>query len=136
MTVSPSTPTMVFIHSGDIVFAASFEQNTAQRVKPGNSVEVAFDAVPGRVFAGKLTTLAEAIAEGQLQTTGSLLNPSDRSKSAGRMMARIDLSDDVSSYHLPPGSVAQVAVYSEHWQALAVIRRILLRMKSWMNFVL
>ena len=36
---------------------------------------------------------------------------------------------------LPPGAVAQVAVYSEHWQPIAMVRRILLRMKSWMNYV-
>jgi hypothetical protein len=37
---------------------------------------------------------------------------------------------------LPPGAVAQVAVYSERWQPIAVVRRILLRMKSWMNYVI
>jgi hypothetical protein len=65
-----------------------------------------------------------------------LLNPEDRSKSAGRAMVRVDLNDDVTSFRLPPGAVAQVAVYSDHWQPIAVVRRILLRMKSWMNYVI
>lgn len=135
MSVSPATPTMVFIHSGDTVFSASFDQTSLPRLKVGNSAEIAFDAIPGRVFAGKVTAFAEAVAQGQLQTTGSLLNPEDRSKSAGRAMLRIDLTDDMTGYHLPPGAVAQVAVYSEHWQPIAIVRRILLRMKSWMNYV-
>jgi hypothetical protein len=37
---------------------------------------------------------------------------------------------------LPAGAVAQVAVYSDHWQSIAVVRRTLLRMKSWMNYVI
>ena len=71
-----------------------------------------------------------------MQVTGALLNPEDRSKSAGRAMVRIDLTDDMTGFRLPPGAVAQVAVYSEHWQPIAVVRRILLRMKSWMNYVI
>jgi multidrug resistance efflux pump len=135
MVVSPSTPTMVFIHGGDIVFAASFGQNTISRVNVGTSAEAAFDAVPGRVFSGKVIAVADAIEPGQLQTTGSLLNPEDRSKSAGRFVVRIS-TDNLQGYHLPPGAVAQVAVYSDHWGAIAVVRRILLRMKSWVNYVI
>lgn len=135
MVVSPSTPTMVFIHSGDIVFAASFEQSAIQRVGVGSSAEAAFDAVPGRVFTGTVTTFANAIARGQLQTTGNLLDPEDRSRSAGRFMVRIQLSGDLERFHVPPGSVAQVAVYSDHWRPIAVVRCILLRMKSWANYV-
>jgi multidrug resistance efflux pump len=136
MSVSPATPTMVFIHSGDTVFSASFGQNSLSRVQVGNEAEAAFDAVPGRVFKGKVSTFADAVAPGQLQVTGALLNPEDRSKSAGRAMVRVDLTDDMTGYRLPPGAVAQVAVYSEHWQPIAVVRRILLRMKSWMNYVM
>jgi multidrug resistance efflux pump len=136
MSVSPATPTMVFIHSGDTVFSASFGQNTLSRVQVGNEAEAAFDAVPGRVFKGKISAFADAVAPGQLQVTGALLNPEDRSKSAGRAMVRVDLTDDMTGFRLPPGAVAQVAVYSDHWQPIAVVRRILLRMKSWMNYVM
>ena len=136
MSVSPATPTMVFIHSGDTVFSASFDQNSLPRVEVGSEAEAAFDAIPGQVFAGKVSAYADAVAPGQLQVTGTLLNPEDRSKSAGRAMVRIDLTDDMSGYRLPPGAVAQVAVYSEHWQPIAIVRRILLRMKSWMNYVM
>lgn len=135
MTVSPATPTMVFIHSGDVVFGASFPQNTIQRVKAGYEAEAAFDAIPGRVFAGKVAVLADAIAQGQLHTTGELINPEDRFKSRGQTVVRIDLTEDMKGYHLPPGAVAQVAVYSDHWRPVAVIRRILLRMKSWLNYL-
>ena len=50
-------------------------------------------------------------------------------------MAIIEIKDDLSSFHLPAGAVGQVATYTEHWHMFAIIRRILLRMKSWMNFV-
>lgn len=136
MSVSPSTPTMVFIHSGDTAFGASFDQNSLPRVEVGNKAEATFDAIPGRVFAGEVAAFADAVAPGQLQVTGTLIDADDRSKSAGRALVRIDLKYDMTSFRLPPGAVAQVAVYSDHWKPLAAIRRILLRMKAWMNYVI
>lgn len=135
MTVSLGTPTMVFIHGDDLVFAAAFAQNSISRLKVGSEAEAAFDAIPGRVFSGKVAALADAVPQGQLQSSGTLLNPEDRSKSAGDLLIRIDLTDSLQTLDLPPGAVAQVAVYSDHWVPTAVIRRVLLRMKSWLNYL-
>ena len=136
MTVSAATPTMVFIHGGDLVFAASFPQTATSRIESGSEIEAAFDAIPGRVFSGRVRMINEAIAPGQLQSAGTLLNPEDRSRSEGRLVVSMDLSEMPGDFRLPPGAVAQVAVYSEHWRPLAAIRRVLLRQKSWLNFVL
>ena len=73
---------------------------------------------------------------GQLQESGTLLNPEDRAKSQGLASVNIDILDDLSPYLLPAGATVQVAIYSGHWRAVAVIRRILLRMKAWMNYVI
>jgi hypothetical protein len=59
----------------------------------------------------------------------------DRANSPGLASVNIAITDDLSGYELPAGTIAQVAVYSNHWRAVAAIRRILLHMKSWMNYV-
>jgi multidrug resistance efflux pump len=135
MTASPSTPTMVFIHSANNVLSASFPQNVLQRINEGDKAEVALDAVPGRVFQAKVIVLADVISQGQLQAGGSLINPEDRRSVPGRAVTRLEITDDLSRYQLPAGSTAQVAIYTEHLSALAIIRRILLRMKAWMNYL-
>jgi hypothetical protein len=79
----------------------------------------------------------DAVAQGQLQPGGALLDPEER-VGQGRAIAEIDVDDDLSGYQLPGGAAAQVAVYTdytEHWHHFAIIRRILLRMKSWENYV-
>lgn len=131
-----SAPAMVFIHSEDKVFAAAFPQTVVQRLRSGAEAEIAFDAMPGRVFHGKVEALIDAVSQGQLQATGTLLNPEDRAKSPGMALVNIAIADDLSTYQLPAGATAQVAVYSDHWAPVAAIRRILLRMKSWLNYVL
>ena len=52
---------------------------------------------------------------------------------SGRALAEIEVTDDISAFHLPGGSVAQVAAYTEHWHEFS--RKILLRMKSWENYI-
>ena len=74
------------------------------------------------------------IAGGQLQTTGTLVNvggalPGDRA------LAILDLVDDVSGYQVPLGSVGEAAIYTEHFHELSLLRKILLRMRSWQNYV-
>jgi multidrug resistance efflux pump len=132
----PLRPVMVFVNTDtrDSELTAAFQQNSLQRVKPGDEAEVAFDAVPGRVFKAKVRLILDAIAAGQLQATGALIDVDART-SGGRALAIIDLDEDVSSYQLPVGAAAQVAVYTHHWHHLSTLRKILLRMRSWQNFV-
>jgi multidrug resistance efflux pump len=127
---------MVFVNTSkrDQALAAAFDQNALQRVVAGNDAEVAFDAVPGRVFKGNVRILVPAIAAGQLSTTATLIEPETRT-TAGRAVAVIDVTDDMSDYQIPLGATAQVAIYTEHWHHLSLLRKILLRMRSWENYI-
>jgi multidrug resistance efflux pump len=130
----PLRPVMVFIPGDDTALGAAFQQNALQRVRAGDEAEIAFDALPGRIIKGRVRTVIDAVAQGQVAPTGELIAPEQR-QGPGRAIATIDIEDDLSGYQVPAGAAAQVAVYTEHWHHFAIIRRILLRMKSWMNYV-
>ena len=70
---APLRPVMVFVNTDkrDQEFTAAFQQNSLQRVKAGDEAEAAFDAVPGRVFKGKVRLVLDAIAAGQLAGDGN-----------------------------------------------------------------
>lgn len=131
---APLRPVMVFIHTDDQQLAAGFQQNSLQRVRAGDEAEIAFDALPGQIIKGKVRHVIDAIATGQLQATGSLQDMG-ASMPGGRAVAVIDIEQDTSAYNLPGGSAAQVAVYTPFAHHFAIIRRILLRMRSWENYV-
>jgi multidrug resistance efflux pump len=131
---APLRPVMVFVHEDDRTLAAGFQQNALQNVRPGDEAEIAFDAVPGRIFKGKVQRVLDAIATGQLQATGSLQDMGERLP-GGRAVAVIELKQDMSAYNIPGGAAAQVALYTPYWHHFAIIRRILLRMRSWENYV-
>jgi multidrug resistance efflux pump len=131
---APLRPVMVFIHTDDRQLAAGFQQNALQRVRTGDEAEVAFDGIPGRVFKGNVKYVLDAIATGQLQATG-VLQDMGGDIPGGRAVALIDIDEDTSGYNIPGGAEAQVAVYTPFAHHFAIIRRILLRMRSWQNFV-
>lgn len=130
----PLRPVMVFRHAEMPVFAAGFLQNSAQRLIPGSHAEVVFPAVPGRVFQAKVHKVQDAIAQGQLQPTGGLIDP-DSIKGLGRVLVSIEFEEDLSAYQLVPGTTGVVAVYTKHMRHLDVIRKVLLRMNSWTNYL-
>lgn len=131
----PLRPVMVFRHDEEPVFGAAFLQNSAQRLIPGAHAEIAFPAVPGRIFHGKVERVQEAIAQGQLQPNGSIVDP-DTIKGAGRVVVAIRVEDeDLAKYQIVPGTAGVVAVYTEHFHHLAVIRKVLIRMNSWTNYL-
>jgi multidrug resistance efflux pump len=131
---APLRPVMVFVHEDDRTLAAGFQQNALQRVRAGDEAEVAFDAVPGRVFRGKVVRVLDAIAPGQFQATGSMQDMGERIP-GGRAVAVIDVEEDMSAYNIPGGAAAQVALYTPYWHHFAIIRRILLRMRGWQNYI-
>ncbi|MGB6348690.1 MAG: HlyD family secretion protein [Pseudolabrys sp.] len=133
---APLRPAMVFVNTEehDKELGAAFQQNSLQRVNAGDEAEIAFDAVPGRVFKGKVRLVLDAIAAGQLQASGTLVDFGALT-SGGRALAVIDIKEDLSGYQIPLGAAAQVAIYTEHFEHLSLLRKILLRMRSWENYV-
>ena len=132
----PLRPAMAFVNTDvrDQGLGAAFQQNSLQRVRTGDEAEVAFDAVPGRVFKGKVRIVLDAIAAGQIQATGTLIDYGARTE-GGRALALIDLEEDMSGYQVPVGAAAQVAIYTQYWHHVSLLRKILLRMRSWENYV-
>jgi multidrug resistance efflux pump len=132
----PLRPVMVFVNGEDMTLGAAFIQNSLQRVIVGDEAEVSFRAIPGRIFRGRVKALLSVMAQGELQPTGALLDPqAPERRRPGLALATIEMLDDLSAYQLPGGVSAEVAIYTHHWHHVAIMRKVLLRMNSWLNYV-
>lgn len=138
MAVSlPLRPVMVFVHDEGKQFIGWYRQNSLLRLKVGDDAEVAFDGIPGTVFGGKVQLILPGISEGQLQASGNMMNHTT-SPRPGRIPVVIEITDPAFEKYadsVPGGAYGQSAIYSEHVHHVAVMRRILLRMASWMNYL-
>jgi len=130
----PLRPTMVFVHEEQAPMIAAFRQNSALRLRAGYEAEIVFPSIPGRVFKGEVVQVLPTLAEGQLQNSGALVG-TQAFQAIGRVPVEIKVTDDLSEYGLPTGTRAQVAVYSDHFHHVAIMRKILLRMSSWQNYL-
>ncbi|MBF4560340.1 MAG: HlyD family secretion protein [Pseudomonadales bacterium] len=133
----PLRPSMVFIPEEGQYFAAWMRQNSLLRLSPGDEAEVAFDGIPGKVFQGRVKSVISVIAEGQVQPSGTLISFTG-SPPPGRVPVIIEITDpEFTPYRslMPGGAYGQAALYSQHFHHIAMMRKILLRMSAWMNYI-
>ena len=133
----PLRPVMVFVSGEGHYLIGWFRQNSLLRLEIDNEAEVAFDGIPGTVFSGEVRFVLPAMSEGQLQASGALFN-SELALRPGRIAVIIDITDPrFKDYvdRVPGGAYAQSAIYSKHFSHVAIMRKILLRMASWMNYL-
>lgn len=133
----PLKPAMVFVQESSFIYVGWYRQNSTLRLKPGYEAEMAFDAVPGKVFSGEVVQILPVLAEGEIQANGTLMNQNMRSRLPGRVPVQIKITDPrFEEYRdlLPGGAYGQTAIYSDHFSHVSIMRKILLRMSSWMSY--
>ena len=129
----PLKPVMVFVHAEKPRLFAAFLQNYVYRLKLGDEAEVLFRALPGRIFKGKIASILPVLAQGALQPSGTLISANRATYE--RVPVHIVLEEDTTKLNLPIGAAAEVAIYTEHVPDVAIIRKVLFRVKSWENYV-
>jgi multidrug resistance efflux pump len=132
----PLRPVMVFKHKEDRTLVGWYRQNSMLRIKPGSAAEVAFDGIPGKVFSAKVVSAIPAISEGQIQPSGTLINV-QHTRIPGRIPVLFEITDPRFEQYedmVMGGAFGQTAIYSEHFEHVAIMRKVLMRMASWMNY--
>jgi len=130
----PMAPVMTFINSDTEMFIAGFSQEPMQNIKVGNEAEVIYPGIPGRVFQAKVAQILPALAEGELSAKRDMFSLSTQLP-AGKIPVILTFEEDMSEFYIPMGSDAVVAIYSHRAHHIQILRRILLRVESWRNFM-
>ncbi|WP_345878151.1 HlyD family secretion protein [Shewanella algae] len=130
----PLRPVMTFVHQEERFFVGAFRQNSLLRLKPGFKAELIFRALSGKVFQAEVVEVLPAIGESQVQAQGQLYG-SSQIRLNGRPLVKLKPLDDLSQYHLPLGTNVEIAIYSDSFEHVSIMRKVLIRMKSWQNYL-
>jgi len=130
----PIAPLMTFVNTDSTAFIAGFSQQPMQNIKAGNKAEIVFPGIPGRIFQGHVERVLGVLAEGELSPDRAMVSIS-KQLPEGEIPVIIKIDSDLSNYFIPLGSDAEVAVYSKRWHHVIIIRKMLMRMLSWKNFL-
>ena len=129
----PLAPVMAFIDTSDTIIGVAIAQIDARYIEPGQSAEVTFKFMPGKVYRGKVESVLQAIATGQVQTSGLAVTP--KGDTSPPFVVRIRLDDAEIAQRLPAGSTGDAAIYTDHVKVAHIIRKVLLRQIAIMNYV-
>jgi RND family efflux transporter MFP subunit len=131
----PLRPLMTFVHKQKGIFVGWFRQNSLLRLKKGDDAEVILDALPGVILEGEVDYVIPTIGEGQVQPMADFLRFNQQTI-PGRVAVAINVTDErLQNYRLPGGLFGQAAIYTEQFHHVGIMRKVLLRMAGWMNYV-
>jgi multidrug resistance efflux pump len=123
-----------FVDMTETVVVAVFPMNLVQHVAPGDTVEIAFNSLPGQIATGKVDAVVEYTGEGQLDMT-AIIPEAKSIGSKGMLVVRIFLDDEELAKKLPLGAAGTTAIYTKFANAFHIITKITVRIKAWMNYV-
>lgn len=131
---------MTFIDAEGAWVTVDLRENQLQNIDPGDTAHLLFDAVPGRIFAGRVQSIAWGINPGRNMQGGLVVSqPSDRwFEPARRIPVRIELAggmDDWPRQARVGGKVDVVVFASGTDNPIAWIACGLQRVQSWASYL-
>lgn len=131
----PLNPVMTLVEAdGQVV--AFYAQNELTKVAPGNEAEFALETYPGRIVKGKVDSVVWAIGQGALPPSGTIPLSTLATQPPGKFAVKFDLADRDREVFLAAGAVGQAAIYTEHGAMLHVVRKVILRVGSYLNYLI
>lgn len=131
----PLSPVMSFVETETTIVGALIGQSQLRHVEEGQEAEVILELYPGRTFQAKVMYVVQAQGQGQMSPTGQLpvLDPTQQN---APYFVRLELQDFPEGLDLPVGAGGSVAIYTSYGKATHMVRMVMVRMDTWLNYLL
>jgi multidrug resistance efflux pump len=134
VTAFPVAPAMSFVEEEYQVIAL-YAQNELQLVEPGNHAEFTLKTLPGRVIKAKVDSIVWAQGQGQVPQSGVVPQTGIYPQVPGRFPVKLEVEERDRELFLPAGAGGAGAIYTEHAQAIHILRMVILRINSIMDYL-
>ena len=129
----PFYQAMSFVDTSEVLLGAQIPQIYARHVEPGQEAEVTFKIRPGQTYGATVEAILPATAQGQIRLSG--FAPEAQSTAPGPFFVKLRMADAAIAQNLPSGALGSVAIYTSEVEAAHIIRRVMIRMEAWMNYL-
>jgi multidrug resistance efflux pump len=130
----PFNEVMTFVDDEFQVFAL-FGQNELHQVEPKNHAEITLDTYPGRVIKADVDSIIWAQGQGQVEASGDLPRTTFVPP-PGRFPVKLVVNEADKALFLAAGARGSAAIYTEHATLIHIIRKVLLRVASYLDYVI
>lgn len=130
------SPVVTLISVQDVWINAEFTENNLGNMREGDAAEILFDALPGRVFAGRVRSIGVGVSAGQEPPPGTLPTISNnrdwlRQSQRFPVLVSFDVQQGDELYQqLRLGGQASVMTYVEGHGVLALLGKLYIRVMS------
>jgi multidrug resistance efflux pump len=131
----PFNEVMTYVDREYQIFAL-FNQNELHQVEPGNEVEITLDTYPGKIIKAHVDSVIWAQAQGQLDASGELPRTGTLNLPPGRFPVKLVVAKEARDLFLAAGARGAAAIYTEHLTMVHIIRKVLLRVSSYLDYVI
>ena len=122
----------------DGAWLVGLNQNFARKVFVGQPVEVVIKSRPGHVFPARVSAFAATNPMGEV-AGGTIPTPPDGTTMSLGIMLELEenpFPDRADGIEGGGGLTGVAAIYTESAKPTQVIRKIMLRMQAWRNYVM
>jgi multidrug resistance efflux pump len=130
----PFNEVMTFVDDEYQVFAL-FGQNELHQVDVGNEAEITLDTYPGRVVKAHVDSIIWAQGQGQIEASGDLPRTTFVPP-PGRFPVKLVVADQDRALFLAAGARGSAAIYTEHFSAIHILRKVLIRVQSYLDYII
>jgi multidrug resistance efflux pump len=134
VTAFPVAPAMSFVEEAYQVIAL-YAQNELLYVEPGNAAEFTLHNYPGRVIKASVDSIVWAQGQGQVAQSGTIPQTGAYPQVPGRFPVKFIVAERDRDLFLPAGAVGGGAIYTEHAAAIHILRMVILRINSIMDYL-
>jgi multidrug resistance efflux pump len=130
----PFNEVMTFVDNEYQVFAL-FGQNELHQVVPGNEAEITLETYPGRIIKAHVDSIIWAQGQGQLDASGDLPRTTFVAP-PGRFPVKLVVGEHDRALFLAAGARGAAAIYTEHLTPVHILRKVLLRVESYLDYII
>jgi multidrug resistance efflux pump len=130
----PFNEVMTFVDDEYQIFAL-FGQNELHQVEGGNEAELTLDTYPGRIVKAHVDSIVWAQGQGQLEASGDLPRTTFVAP-PGRFPVKLVVGAHDHHLFLAAGARGSAAIYTEHLALVHIIRKVLLRVASYLDYII
>lgn len=138
--IGAGNPAMTFIDAGAAWITVDLRENQLRSVNKGDPAHLLFDALPGKIFEGRVQSVAWGINPGRSVQGGLVVNePSNRwFEPARQIPVRIELAGGMQAWphKVPVGGKVDAVIFADGTgNPIALIARGLQRLRSWASYL-
>jgi multidrug resistance efflux pump len=131
----PLQPVMSFVEE-EFEALALYMQNELTKVEPGNEAEITFPTHPGKVVKATVDSIVWAQGQGQLALSGNIPQTGAVPPPPGRFPVKLNIAERDKDLFLAAGAVGHAAIYTHHGEWSHILRKVIMRVNSYLNYLI